>query len=827
MAIVPDYGGPQVSPSVGAGTQGAQFQAMVAPKADPLAPMQKALDKVGRMQAALLEEQDDAIATDIDTKYAQYCQQLLNDPDKGFMSLKGRAAVAPNDGEAPIDTMMNKAGDYLKALMEGRTKDQIARIKAKTNSRTNGLYASGMQHAMAENVNYNRSTYEAAISNEMDAAQADYNSPDKLDAHIARIKGYAAKLSQYTGENPKEKTRTAVAGALKNAALGYLFAASNDPTMYAQTLDFVQRHSKQMRPQDVFSLGTQANEGMRNYEAVMMARQGMEALTPATDDLSGAMGAIVSAGSATKNSSMQGAEHYILSQGIKQGSYEAGEDGRVQIRVTKKAGEDAFGAAAVTRTMAEAVAGKKLTDAEWKAIREDETEGMRVGQTFLGMMGQKYGEQEKSVAAYVGSQKEVDDAVARAKKEGGIWSQYLSKETLAATVGVFKQLDTGAAATSDGYASTIFDNRKTAANFQPIDAETMRRYARNHPLSINPDWEDRVVRYMERYESERRSAYTAEHAAAVNAACSEYEQKGEINPQTLMRLTAKERVAVRNYCKELDAGGNTTSAQYAAYLNTNLDELRNFSRDELENALRLCPKSARQSLRKEWEKGRGMTQEQMRAQYMAGQGVPVLGKTSVKMTMVQSVLNALLPGYKKLKPDQKATIAQGIMTLAGMEAAIDGIDLKDPNKAEQWIYNLIGKNVYTTSGILGTSWGADQKSIFEFTYGDLPSKAKAVANKLALLTGHGREMSPGAKTAGLVNFLLLKDLNVDVTGIVDNDMRRTVRAMEFKRRQDESIKKNNGRADMAKVDKETTDFMGSASDNEILRMYLESILKGN
>ena len=128
MAIVPEYGGSQVSPTVGAGTQGAQFQAMAAPKANVLAPMEKAMDKIGRMQAQLLEEQDDAIATDIDTKYAQYCQQLLNDPKTGFMARKGINALQPDkDGVSPVDAMMQKADVYLQELMDGRTKNQIAR----------------------------------------------------------------------------------------------------------------------------------------------------------------------------------------------------------------------------------------------------------------------------------------------------------------------------------------------------------------------------------------------------------------------------------------------------------------------------------------------------------------------------------------------------------------------------------------------------------------------------------------------------------------------------------------------------------------------------
>lgn len=784
MAIVPEYGGPQVSPTVGAGTQGAQFQAMAAPKANVLAPMEKAMDKIGRMQAQLLEEQDDAIATDIDTKYAQYCQQLLNDPKTGFMARKGINALQPDkDGVSPVDAMMQKAGVYLQELMDGRTKNQIARVKAKTDSRTTGLYASGMQHAMAENISYNVSVYRANLQSEQDAGLADFNQPEKLAEHVARVERSAGILSKYTGEDSRAKTREAVAGVYKNAALGFLFGANNDPSLYGQGLAFVQKNAKSMLPQDVFALSTQFNTGMKNYEAVISAQEGIAALTPPDAPTDQVMAAIRGNGVGAK--ALAGSEHYVMSQGIR-GNQLEDKNGVVSIVETKKGGETAYGSDGVTRSMAEAVAGKKLTDEEWRAIYTNKDESQRVGLSYLGALGTKYGETEKAVAAYVGTQKEVDDAVAKAKKEGGVWTQYLSKETAEAAATALRRLDGAFDAPvkgADGSALSFLDNRYAARAYQGVSEEAMRAYARQHPMSINPDFEDRMVAYMKRYESERMNAYTTEHQNAVNTACSEYEQNGQISAQTLMRLTTKERVAVRKYCQELDAGGFTTSTHYAAYLDTHLDELGNFTKDELDNAMRLVPKASQRRFRKEWERRHGQTQEQLEARYAAQNGLVTLGKTGVHVGMTMKAMRDFLPGFKNLPMEQQAISAEGVMNLAGMAAAIEGVDLKDANKAQQFVIDTIINNVYTDSQWWGLT--SDRKSIFEFKYGDLDSEVKGIADELAKLSGNDRKMTPGARMGNLISFMLLKNVNFStgdlarrprirnmVYQMIDQDMQR-------------------------------------------------------
>ena len=465
-------------------------------------------------------------------------------------------------------------------------------------------------------------------------------------------------------------------------------------------------------------------------------------------------------------------------------------------------------------------------DVEWAngVVKVFEEEGLAKGKaavSYLGMMGTKYGETEKAVAAYVGTQKEVDDAVAKAKKEGGVWTQYLSKETAEAAATALRRLD-GAFDTpvkgADGSALSFLDNRYAARAYQGVSEEAMRAYARQHPMSIDPDFEDRMVAYMKRYESERMNAYTTEHQNAVNTACSEYEQNGQISAQTLMRLTTKERVAVRKYCQELDAGGFTTSTHYAAYLDTHLDELGNFTKDELDNAMRLVPKASQRRFRKEWERRHGQTQEQLEARYAAQNGMVTLGKTGVHVGMTMKALGDLLPGFKKLDTDQKATIAEGIMNLAGLAAAIEGVDLKDANKAQQFVTDLVKDNVYTAGHWYDwLPWiTKDRKSVFEFKYGDLGSEQKWIADELAKLSGNDRKMTPGQRMGNLVNFMLLKNVNIPVGSIAQQPRVRN----KVYQLVDQDMQRDPKYAGMSPAQRRALIEPAMKNDTEVVRQYL-------
>ena len=730
MAIVPEYGGPQVMPAVGAGTQGAQFHSMVAPKAELVKPFEKVLDRVGRMQAALLEEQDDAIATDIDTKYAQYCQQLLRDPDKGFLTLKGRKAVEANDGVAPIDAMMQNADAYLKNLMDGRTKDQIARIKAKTDSRTNGLYASGMQHAMTENYNFNVSSRKGALEQAQNDMMTFFDQPDKQAAALARLKGQADAYARLTGASAKTVRLEAVAGGHKAAVLGYLMAGDNDPSKYAEGMNYLKAHRGEMNASEIFSLGARLNDGMKKAESWRLADEVFEGgrVAPSREEI--AAGAAAIAMGTDGKPTLEGNEHYVVTKGLSGDHVVRGADGEPMIAEINKGGEKAYGAHAVTRTMAETAAGRKLSDDEWKTVRENPQQNKQVAVAYLQREGKLFGDFDQAVAAFVGTEKEVATAVEKAKKEGGVWSTYLSQETLKRMADFqthFSKAQAPEVYDADGSRLNAFSARFASRSYRRMSRDEIRRQVMAHPLAVDQQWADQTIARIEARYVADKADYEQRHQAALDDACRAVEAGREPSEATLSSLTAREQQDFYAWRKKHEASDTTGDLAYAVELLKNPAELAAMSEVQLRNALRLVPKSSRGVLQKSWQTSQNARQGMLQAEYAAKNGTPQYGKTEAGLSEVKSALQSF-DKFDELDDDQKDLVAGEVMFALAEGNALYGIDTSDKVKATAAILDLY-KQRFTTDGFI-FGWGRKKKSLLAFKYGDLPSDVQSIADRL-------------------------------------------------------------------------------------------------
>lgn len=760
MAIVPEYGGPQVSPQVGAGAQGAQFHSMVAPKADPLAPFEKALTRVGREQAQLLAEQDDAIATDIETKYAQYCQQLLTDKDKGFLTLKGQSAVAPVNGEAPIDRMMNNASDYLKSLMDGRTKEQIALIKAKTNSRTNGLYASGMQHAMTENYNFNVSAQKGALEQAQNDMMTFFDQPDKLANARARLIQKADAYARLTGQSVKTVRMEAVAAGHKAAVLGFLGASDNDPSKYSEGMQYLKAHSKEMSPSDVFALGARLNDGMKRAESWRFADQIYAGthIDPSKEEV--AVEAASIAMGADGKPTLEGNEHYVVTKGLSGDHVVRGADGKATIARIMKGGEEAYGAHGVTRSMAEAVAGRKLTEEEWRDVKENPERNKAAAVAYLRREGQVFGDFDLAVAAYVGSEKEVNDAMAKAKKEGGVWSSYLSESTMKRVIEFrnrFSKKEAPAVYDTDGSQLNAFSAKFASRSYRRPSREEIYQIVRQHPLASDYQWLDQTVARIEARYTMDRQDYEQRHQAALDDACRAVEAGREPTEAQLSALTAREQQDFYAWKKKFEASDTTGDLEYAAKLMKNPADLAQLSETQLRNALRIVPKSSRGVLQKQWQELQNAKQSMLQAEYGAEHGQPQYGKTNATRNAVIQALKDF-DGFGDLDEDQQALVATEVVQTLAENNAIYGIDTSDPTKAGAAILDMMNKR-FLTKGFFGFWRG--RKSILSFKYGDLPSDVQKAADEFGMVVynranGKDNDASKGERMAALVQFMTRK-----------------------------------------------------------------------
>ena len=202
----------------------------------------------------------------------------------------------------------------------------------------------------------------------------------------------------------------------------------------------------------------------------------------------------------------------------------------------------------------------------------------------------------------------------------------------------------------------------------------------------------------------------------------------------------------------------------------------------------------------------------------AQNGMVTLGKTGVHVGMTMKALGDLLPGFKKLDTDQKATIAEGIMNLAGLATAIEGVDLKDANKAQQFVTDLVKDNVYTAGHWYDwLPWiTKDRKSIFEFKYGDLGSEQKWIADELAKLSGNDRKMTPGQRMGNLVNFMLLKNVNIPVGSIAQQPRVRN----KVYQLVDQDMQRDPKYAGMSPAQRRALIEPAMKNDTEVVRQYL-------
>ena len=758
MATAPEYGGQQIAPQVGTGTQGASFQAMEAPKTDFSAPDMSPLAKY-------LEDINEAIATDADTQLTQYQQELLYDKQTGFMGRKGYDAVrADDEGVSPLDSMMKRFKGAVDAVCVGKTASQQKLIRAKATGLTNSLYATGLQHAFQENHNYMVNAAQASIKQQAVVAANHFDASDVIKGCITKAKANAARVARLTGMNVKQAQIDAEAGIHHNVVMGYINAAQNNPTNWAKAQEYLRGHSQQMTPDDVFAFDAHINTGMRKFESYQVADEVHGALSADIKQYERASGRL----SAGDTGYVDGDAAYLYAMGLRGDQYATDADGRAMVRESKRGGETAYGAGGVTKTMADKALGRVLTDAEWKAVREDPMQNAKIAQGYLNRLGVEFGDTNKALAAYLGSPKEVAAAEAKAKKDGGVWTQYLPKETQSALNGVLKRMQDARDVPmkdADGNEISAFDSRYGTTAFRMPTEEQIRKLVEQNPLSVNPEWkEDTIRRTLAKFESDKRD-FAAQQQTALDYVCQLVEQGQEPTEADLAKLDYKTLKDFKDWRRKHDANDPTGDRGYFAYLVKNPSVVHEMSEAGMRDATRKLPKAGRQMIMKEWEAGQLAKQGRLAAEVSARNGGNPLGKTAATMELVTRVLKRN-ESFAKLDVSQQALVASEIMLGAAADNAIYGIDTSDTVKAEAYVLDLI-KKTYNSDGLWGT-YGSDKKPLVAFKWNDHDSWTKNVGRQLAQRYYHtavGGESKEQAMSM-ILRVMIRRDPGVDCTGIL-------------------------------------------------------------
>lgn len=803
MAIAPEYQG-GLQPTVGAGVSGVSFKPMAAPKAGSLEGLDKAVGEWGRYQAKLQAEIDDAVATDAENAIIRRKAELQNE----FLQLKGQNALAADkDGQSPTDRTLNTFNEFTSELMKGKTKSQQDLIKKLSGKHYNGLYAGCMDHARQENYAYTVQSYEGSISSYQQQAFQYFDKPDFVAEALGGAVESARKLSAATGKPSEAVVREAVMGVNNQVLLGFLTAADSNPSYYAQGLEYLKKNSKAISPKDIMSFGARFNAGMKDAQAKKTADTLAASLIhqPGSFEIGG--GQFTSAANTDPR--------YALTMGLSGDFFETLPDGSVRPAERKVGGQIGYGRYGLTKDRAEAALGRKLTGAEWKSLREDETQNTDVSAAYLGVLMQKYGDLDKALAAYVGSDKAVDDAMKKAK-DGGTWFDHLPEAVRGSYVKVKQNIDwSRSRPMTDSEGNEISPLRPEAAQsaFRFASRKEIEDAVRQaDPLAVDRDYLEKVVNEVEQKQQQAYQDFRRARETALDDALTLVEQGKEI-PQSLQaKLGVRDLQAVQAYRKKSLAGDKSGDYHYGIYLLKNREQIHNMNTQQLRNTLRILDKASAKLVEKEWYANKAQTDAQLAARWSAQNGGHPIGKTVVTMEMVEKVFKRYA-GFNKMSDEEKNALCFEFMRMASESNAMYGVDLSNTQKAELWLADFADGNFRTDPLVFGLF--SKEKPWISFKFSDYDKDVQKIGMTLAERY-KGRNVgsaSEGEAVAALNRVKFHKYHGIDLRGILTAEQIDEVRNARI----EDLRKERRGWADdsiAAQVEEEMMD------DTNVLRAFM-------
>jgi len=430
---VPLYNSPQVAP---AGLPNAQIQGLsprqlvqgeIAGHEQELAgqnAMNMAQNNMNaEAKAQLLANQIRVDAALNNVRAAQ--QKLTYDPETGYLSQKGAAAVQPNDQGMGLQDQFN-----------GKLKDAITNAAADLSNdaqRTAFMrQAQGLSvqfdgqvqsHVLQEYRNFGLQTQQGTVALAGDIAAKNWNNPDVIDLQIQSAKAAVWKAGMINGEPGSltqakiMQTTSGIHSAVINEAL------QNNNPQYAQT--YIQKYKDDMVAGDLLRAQGAITADMQGRIATGTAQQVMDSYKPAMQPTASDRFVEI-----TRQAESRGKD--FAADGTPLTSPKGAKYGMQVMPDTAKA--PGFGIK--------------------PAANDSPEEYNRVGAELLGALVKKYaGDAAKTWAAYNAGMGNVDKAIADAG-QGGDWMAALAKyqspanhqQTLAYVTANVKQLQAGGGA---------------------------------------------------------------------------------------------------------------------------------------------------------------------------------------------------------------------------------------------------------------------------------------------------------------------------------------------------------------------------------------------
>lgn len=405
MPQVPSYGGQQVSPTSNAGT------AFAAPTEQNAAPQQlqqagDALQKNGGAAGSIaLDMQQQANQVRVDDALNKVRRQALDltyDPQAGYKTLKGDAALTRPDGQHLVDEYGGKLQQSISDISGELGNDYQRRaFSMQANDLLTQFQSGVMQHTVREYKDYALSTQDGTIKLGVDQAKLNWNNPDQIRQALNSVQAAVYKMGDLKGDSANEiqanlkATTSAVHQGVIAAAL-----QSNNPT-YAQ--QYLSQYKDQMTADDILKTTGLVNHDLDSRQAITAVQGATSKLSPQIQptDLDRLTNIVMGMES---NGNRDAVGRYIPGQGTAKGSMQV---------MDATNGNPGYG-----------VTPAKDGSPEERA---------RVGRDYLAAMVKQYGNPAQAMAAYNAGPGRLDKAISTATASGEPqnWLAYMPPETQA------------------------------------------------------------------------------------------------------------------------------------------------------------------------------------------------------------------------------------------------------------------------------------------------------------------------------------------------------------------------------------------------------------
>lgn len=223
-----------------------------------------------RIEVDLAREANALRVDDAVNRAKEAALRLTWDPERGFTTIKGQAALERESGKPLAD----EYGEALDAELEqigaslGNDAQRLA-FSARAREIAGSFRGQIMRHESEEFRNYTLSVREGTIDRSMREIALDYANPEATSAAIDSIRAAvydAARLQGHSAEWGEAQVRKAVSRAHRQAMAG---ALESNNVLFAEA--YLQKHAEQMNADDILAVRGAISKAMDGRVAVQVA----------------------------------------------------------------------------------------------------------------------------------------------------------------------------------------------------------------------------------------------------------------------------------------------------------------------------------------------------------------------------------------------------------------------------------------------------------------------------------------------------------------------------------------------------------------------------